>query len=235
MKFLKLPNARLCFVRPSSQPITDLLTPQETLAFQRIAAPARREDWLAGRRAAKELIRRSLLEAAGLELAPSQIEIVNDESGAPILTSPLPDRERVQGEGFPCPLGKKGAAGLGPTISLAHSAGHGLAGLTTHGSIGVDLQQIRPVRADLSERVLSEHERDQLAHYFPEHRSEGLLVFWTLKEAAIKAWRTRPAPALREIAVRLTEPGDAEICTRFQKLTACWGRWRGFIWAWAVG
>ncbi len=200
------------------------LTLEELRIYERITAPQRRHDWLAGRRAAKELIRKYFHEQTGQELALSQIEILNDVNGAPYADLPSWPPSRV-GEG----LGERFC------ISIAHSAGHGLAGLAPHGSIGVDLQRIRPVRSDLAERVLTDHERVQLAHGFTEQESEGLLVFWALKEATIKAQRTRPAPALREIAVRLTEPGHAEISVRTQRLKAQWGRWREFVWAWALG
>jgi phosphopantetheine--protein transferase-like protein len=184
-----------------------------------IKSPRRRRDWLAGRCAAKELIQSYLLETTDLTLSPSQIEISHDENEAPRVSISL-DLER-------------GTWNF--QLSIAHSAGHGLAGLCTQGPIGVDLQQIRSVRPDLMERVLSKHERAQLEQHFAGNSLEGTLVFWALKEAAIKAQKTRPAAALREIAVRLTEPGHAEILVRSQRLRAQWSRWREFIWAWAVG
>ncbi len=187
------------------------LTPREASRCAEIKSPRRRRDWLAGRCAAKALIRDYLLERAGLALACSQIEILNDENGAPRALLPL-----------------------NLAISIAHSGGHGLAGLCAQGPIGVDLQQIRSVRPDLAERVLSERERAQLDRHFARNSLEGTLVLWALKEAAIKAQRSRPAPALREVAVRLTEPGHAEILVRSQRLQAQWGRWKEFIWAWAV-
>jgi phosphopantetheinyl transferase (holo-ACP synthase) len=59
------------------------LTPREARMLAEIKSPRRRRDWLAGRCAAKELIRSYLLERAGLALARSHIEILNDENGAP--------------------------------------------------------------------------------------------------------------------------------------------------------
>jgi len=195
------------------------LTPREARMLAEIKSPRRRRDWLAGRCAAKELIQSYLLETTDLTLSPSQIEISHDENEAPRVSISL-DLER-------------GTWNF--QLSIAHSAGHGLAGLCTQGPIGVDLQQIRSVRPDLMERVLSKHERAQLEQHFAGNSLEGTLVFWALKEAAIKAQKTRPAAALREIAVRLTEPGHAEILVRSQRLRAQWSRWREFIWAWAVG
>ncbi|MCS7197999.1 MAG: 4'-phosphopantetheinyl transferase superfamily protein [Candidatus Bipolaricaulota bacterium] len=201
----------LCLVTPASLHEADWLTPREAYVLQKIRDPARRRDWLAGRLAAKKLIQDYLLEQAGVRLNLAQIEITHDKHKAPGVTSPLT---------LP--------------ISIAHSAGHGFAALVTHGSIGVDLQEIRPVRPDLAKRVLSEHERKQLTHFFAERELEGLLVFWALKEAAIKSHRTRPAPLLREIAVALMGPGRAEILVQGRIMTAQWGCWKEFIWAWAL-
>lgn len=189
------------------------LTPAELHMFERIRAQRRRQDWLAGRWAAKELIRSYFDEEAGLQLTPSQIEIKNDENRAPYLS--LTDTGMEERS----------------CISIAHSAGCGLAGLSLHGPIGVDLQQIRAVRPDLAERVLTQHERTQLAHDFAGQESEGFFVFWALKEAARKAQRTRPAAAFHDIAVKLIEPRHAEISLRTQRLKAQWGRWGELIWA----
>jgi phosphopantetheinyl transferase (holo-ACP synthase) len=222
------------------------LTPREARMLAEIKSPRRRRDWLAGRCAAKELIRSYLLERAGLALARSHIEILNDENGAPrvLLWEPVAEAtgstggsplKRAIGACFstlPSPEPADSSAGF--QLSIAHSGGHGLAGLCAHSPLGVDLQQIRPVRPDLARRVLSAHERAQLDQHFAGDSLEGTLVFWALKEAAIKVHRARPAPALCEIAVRLTEPGHAEILVRSQRLQAQWGRWKEFIWAWAV-
>ncbi|MCL6643219.1 MAG: 4'-phosphopantetheinyl transferase superfamily protein [Candidatus Bipolaricaulota bacterium] len=187
------------------------LTPREASLFAEIKSPRHQRDWLAGRCAAKELIRDYIFQITGRALACSQIEILNDENGAPRPLLPL-----------------------NLEISLAHSAGHGLAGLCAHSPLGVDLQQIRPVRSDLIRRVLSEHERAELEQHFAGNLVEGTLVFWALKEAAIKAQKERPAPALPQIAVTITAPSRAEIAVRDQRYSAQWGRWKEFIWAWAV-
>lgn len=213
---LRLPSVWLCFSVASQREVSAWLTPTETLAFQRIAAQSRRYDWLAGRLAAKEVVRCYLLEARGLEPSLAQIEVLNNEDGAPTIY--------LEGRDW----------GGSLSLSIAHSEGHGLAGLGERGSIGVDLQKIRSVRAEFSERVLSQHERDQVAHYFVEREPEGLMVFWAMKEAAVKAQRTRPAPRWHKIEVTLTEPGRAEIRVKGQKLSALWGRRGEFIWTCAL-
>ncbi len=209
---LRFPCLWLCFAAPPDE-LDVSLTPAETLALQRITAQSRRYDWLAGRLAAKELVQRYLLESRGLEPSLTQIEVFNNETGAPTIYL----------EGRDC--------GGSLSLSISHSGGHGLAGLCEKGSIGVDLQKIRSVRAEFSERVLNQRECDQLAHYFVERELEGLMVFWAMKEAAVKAQRTRPAPRFSEIGVTVIEPGRAGVCIKGKKLSARWGQRESFIWA----
>lgn len=179
--------------------LSEWLTGEELRLFGRLRSPRRQQDWLAGRLAAKELV------GTKHALPLREIEILSDADGAPQLR----------------------LSGAREALSIAHSAGHALAALgPAGGSVGVDLERIRPVREDLASRILCEGDLSSSC--------DSLLVFWTLKEAAIKALRTRPAPALREIAVKLTEPGHAEICLHDQKLIAQWGRWGEFIWACAT-
>lgn len=213
---LRFPGLWLCFAVPSPCEVSAWLTPAETLAFQRITAQSRRYDWLAGRLATKELVQRYLLESRGLEPSLTQIEVFNNETGAPIIY--------LEGRDL----------GGNLSLSISHSEGHGLAGLCAKGSIGVDLQKIRSVRAEFSERVLNQRERDQLAHYFVERELDGLMAFWAMKEAAVKAQRTRPASCWHKIEVILTKPGQAEICIKSQKLSALWGRRGEFMWASAM-
>jgi phosphopantetheinyl transferase (holo-ACP synthase) len=213
---LKLPCLCLCFAVPSQREVSDWLTPLETLALRRINAESRQQDWLAGRLAAKELVRHYLLESRGLARALSEIEIVNNQAGAPLVRLGDEDDEDTKAL----------------QISISHSAGHGLAGLCEGSSIGVDLQEIRPVGPGLSERVLSRSERAQLAQCARE--LESLIAFWALKEATIKAHRTRPSPPLHEIEVRVLETGRAQIFLKDQRLSAHWGERGRFIWACAL-
>lgn len=212
-------TTKRCFPEPSLW-----LTPEEICVFERFKTPQRRQDWLAGRWAAKELIQKYFYDEAGQELALSHIEIMNDENGAPYARVP---RTTHHLRDLRSPSLKVGT--LDFKISLAHSAGYGLAGFSPHGPIGVDLQQIRPVRPGLVERVLTEYEREKLRCYSPQHSLESFFVFWTLKEAAIKALRTRPAPPFHSIGIRLTKVVQAEIFLPQGMLLGQWHRWKDFI------
>lgn len=211
----------------ADQALSAWLTPAELSYFQKMKAESRRRDWLAGRLAAKRAIQQ-FLESYGTGIPFTQIEIINDAFGAPaarLLPNHLPPFPGREEGNSPLRFGE------GLTISISHSEGHGLAGLSEKSCIGVDLQKIRVVGPRLMECVLSERERDQLANHFAKSHNEGLIVFWAVKEAAVKAQRTRPAPRFHEIEVLLTGPGQAKIFVKGQKLSARWGRHGDFIWA----
>ena len=72
--------------------------------------------------------------------------------------------------------------------------------------MGIDIQQIRPVHPNLAARILTEGEQAQAGS-----TEENIVLFWALKEAAIKARRLAWNRALKEIAVTLTIDGMAEI------------------------
>ena len=92
------------------------------------------------------------------------------------------------------------------TVSLSHSAGLGAASwawAASEGSVGVDAQHIRPAHPGLAARALTPASRRRR----PEC-PDGLLLFWALKEAAIKARRQAWGRPLRDITVTLDAPGD---------------------------
>ena len=195
---------RTTIVRPewvTSQNSAHWLTEPETTVYNTWRSSKRRVEWLAGRLAAKSLIQ--------------------DTFGAAPLTFAI-GRE---GDA-PCILGDK----VPPvTLSLSHSHGLGAATLSDsrqEGSAGIDAQRIRPVHPGLCARVFTPGERRQVADRFGvEDDPAGMLLFWALKEAAIKARRIAWGRSLREIAVRLTDEGQAAIqMTGEPPLTAAYER-----------
>ena len=124
-------------------------------------------------------------------------------------------REMYGTEPLVCQVGRKGVAPVmqgecpaGLSLSLSHSGGLGAASLcaAAAGTVGVDAQQIRPVHRGLAARVFSAEEQAQVGEM-----PDGLLLLWALKEAAIKARRLPWGHALRDLQVRLTGLGRAEI------------------------
>ena len=163
------------------------LTERELVIFRHWLSQTRQSEWLAGRLAAKRL----LWEEE--KIAPLSWSIGRD-GVAPAIDG--------------CDL---------PTIllSLSHSHGAGAATLSdsrTEGSAGIDFQRIRPVHPGLCARVFTQNERDQIAARFgSESSTEGMLLLWALKEAAIKARRLPWGRSLQSVEVRLLSTGTSEI------------------------
>lgn len=157
------------------------LTSWEQERGQSFSSMRRRADWLAGRLAVKKLLWEQW------DIAPLSCEVGTD-GVAPVLA------------GLRMPA---------VNISLSHCAERGAASWehNAQGTVGVDIQQVRPVHRHLAGRILSSGERGQDA----DADVTRLLLFWALKEAAIKACRRPYRRALREIAVTLRMDGTASI------------------------
>ncbi len=164
----------------AAQNPADWLMPGERAVWESWLSPKRRAEWLAGRLAVKELLR----ETYGTD--PLTCWVAR-EGVAPVV---------------------RGQCASSLSLSLSHSGGLGAASVcaAAEGTVGVDVQRIRPVHRGLAARVLSGEERAQA-----EGQTDGLLLLWALKEAAIKARRLPWGRALRDLEVRLTEPGRAVI------------------------
>lgn len=183
------------------------LTPDEMAVCAEAGSERRRLDKLAGRLAVKRLIG----ETFGI--APAAYTVASDGL-APIL-KPLPGEPPIH-----------------ITISLSHSAGLGAASWAwaeTQGSVGVDAQHIRPVKAGLEARAFTGEEREHAAQV-----PEGTLLIWALKEAAIKARRQTWGRALREVVVTLDQPmaqaGTAAIAVSGEPPMAAWYARQGEWW-----
>ncbi len=165
----------------------DWLSEAEQAVYGGWRSETRRTEWLAGRLAAKRLLR--------------------DELGT------LPLSWAVERDGVAPALG--GLHLPDTRLSLSHSGGWGaatLSDLRAEGSAGIDIQRIRPVHPGLCARVFSPDEREQIAaHFGAENSADGMLLLWALKEAAIKARRLPWVQSLQSIEVRLTGAGEGEI------------------------
>ncbi len=171
----------------ADQSLSAWLTPSEQAVLEDWRSETRRSEWLAGRMAAKRL----LLDDLGI---------------APLSWSVGRDGVAPSCDGLSLP---------GLQLSLSHSSGKGAATLSDsqmEGSAGVDIQRIRPVHPGLCARVFTPGERKQIAERFStEGSADGMLLFWALKEAAIKARRLRWGGALKSIEVRLAGDGKSEV------------------------
>lgn len=182
------------------------LTPWELTTLASWSSDKRRREWLAGRLAAKRLMG----EEFGLS---PRAYAIGREGVAPCLT------------GQDCP----------PIIlSLSHGDGLGAASWSAaqaEGTVGIDIQQVRPVHAGLCARVFTSEEQAQIrVRWGASDSQEGLLLFWAVKEAALKTRRAPWGRPLREIVVTQTGqgtasvqmPGEPQITAAFLFLNGAW-------------
>lgn len=143
--------------------LESLLSPQEQHELERMTIPQRRDEWLASRWLAKQLIRQTVKipdEEIGI------IEIKKDFSGKPWVM--------VSGEPF-------------GSISLSHSGGAVLAGFSQNEAdiFGCDLEKITSHSEAFLEDYFTTGEQSWLADSEDLPRDSSLL--WSIKEAAMKA------------------------------------------------
>jgi phosphopantetheinyl transferase/acyl carrier protein len=140
------------------------------------AVEKRRQEWLMGRCVAKEAVRSLLVRNLDLHVPLTEIDIVPDSYGRP-LVSVAPGRAATVRER------------LRPSLSIAHSHGTAvaLAVLDPGARVGIDLESLTRRREDFESIAFSPDERSLLAALAPELRREWALRMWCAKEAVGKA------------------------------------------------
>jgi phosphopantetheinyl transferase (holo-ACP synthase) len=136
--------------------------PVQTLASCTVA---RRLDWIAGRRAAKDAV------ATHCAVSPAKVRVINRPGAAPIA---LFQSEDACWSTLPL------------SISISHHDGHGLAAVVdSPARVGVDLARVGEIEP--------EHHRYFLApSEWPIAERIGATAVWALKEAAWKALSLSP-------------------------------------------
>lgn len=148
----------------------------------------RRTEWLFGRAAAKDAVRRLLQERDGRAIFPADIEICQNADGRPFA--------RLVGSGDQAIM---------PSISIAHSDGRAvaLAGWCAEGGRpGIDIERIRPREEAFQEIAFSQDERALLAAFSGSARDEWIARLWCAKEAAAKALGKGLAEGPRSLQAR---------------------------------
>jgi len=159
------------------------LSSREQTDWRTLAHPVRRTEWLGARVCLKSLV----IGRVDPICNPRELTIEKDNRGRPWLcTDPL--RQFVVGH-----------------CSLAHAATAAGAAWTSHPRvrIGIDVEQITPRLQRAAGAFRSP--RDSSLVRRPE--LEQLAVWWTLKEAASKAWGQGLGAGLAEIDCAETVPG----------------------------
>jgi 4'-phosphopantetheinyl transferase len=190
---------RLRFVSPSTveralstRAVARLLSERELELFGQLEPNRRKRDWLAGRLAAKAIIRDALRYKGGVAPAHSAVTVLNDGDGAPYVV--FDDRPDLGGE-F--------------NVSIAHHDGFAVAALAHTarcGFVGVDLEWDRPLADRLMRRVLTDGERQRLGS---GERSQAPpnMALWSLKEAVLKASRDATRISMRHVDLSWNQHG----------------------------
>jgi phosphopantetheinyl transferase len=91
--------------------------------------------------------------------------------------------------------------GAGLSISIAHSGSMAVAAVRP-GSIGIDVEVVRPRRPDLHRFMLSEDEYP-LLDALPCDRTEAVILCWSIKESVLKARRSglRLSPSELDLSI----------------------------------
>jgi 4'-phosphopantetheinyl transferase len=112
-------------------------------------------------------------------------------------------------------------------FNTSHAADLALVAVSGAGPIGVDVEHIRPLTADLlglAQQHFTLAERGELAALAPNQQLAAFFRGWTRKEAIIKALGTGLSIQLEQLEVGLGEPSSAQlICPcRNSPATAGW-------------
>ena len=171
-----------------------VLTQNEREDFiQMGGAPLRRLEWLFGRTAAKEAVRRLLLNNFRLHEPSADIAIWKDELGKP---HPLGDW--LQQISSPIDL------------SIAHTGGLIIGGATTVGHLGFDVESTsRDLTEDFLRGVFTLEEQE-----LATRSGDGpiaILRFWCAKEAISKALGTGIRFAPTDLRVRTADPATGQL------------------------
>ncbi len=159
----------------------------------------RRHEWLLGRAAAKDAVRRLLASRFGLAVAAADVEILPDAHGRPEVHGAWRDR-----------------LGLRPVVSIAHSGGLAvaLAALDGRSLVGIDIEQLSRRTDGYATLAFAPHERQLVSALDDETRREWHLRMWCAKEAVGKALGRGLAPGLG--AMQVTEARLADGAVRLK-------------------
>jgi phosphopantetheinyl transferase len=130
------------------------------------ASPKRRLEWLQGRIAAKDAVRLLVANSTGRLLCPADVQIDSDERGRPTVT--VPDQDAV-------------------AVTIAHTAEVAVALAGFEDGLGVDIEAIDAMSAEVGRAAFSPTELSVLDQLPGGERDERLTRGWCAKEALGKA------------------------------------------------
>lgn len=150
-----------------------ILSESELKRYKSFSSAERKKEFMAGRYLVKKM-------ASGTGLDSDKLNINKDEEGKPVA--------KYQGKAY--------------YLSISHSEGEIMCGLSADISIGVDIEPAgRQITTELRSRIMSDDELKTL-------QGVNTLRVWTMKEALLKLHGKKLDSSLRECVIN---PGDLDI------------------------
>ncbi|MCA9358977.1 4'-phosphopantetheinyl transferase superfamily protein [Candidatus Kaiserbacteria bacterium] len=156
-------------------PVDSFLSAYEISLYDLVVA-SKKDEWLAGRKAAKKCIVR-ILNSHGHKTEQKDIEIRNDDKGVPFFTlTESTDSLLI-------------AMVNGYTSSISHCEGFAVASVmdSSEGGLGVDIEKIQKFKTGTVEAFMNKQEYDEYVKLEPLEQNKWATVVWSLKEAYLKA------------------------------------------------
>ena len=181
-----------------------VLSEKERADFRRMpGSAARRTEWLFGRIAAKEAVRRFLKDYHQARWSYADVTIFADDMGKPYAVGAWMDQ-------LPGKL----------DIDIAHTAQFVIGLAAANARVGVDVESIaRDLSQEFTDGVFMPDELE-LAARAAGSTSQAIIRFWCAKEAVSKALGTGIRYSPREMVVSSYDPDGGKLVMR---LTGAWG------------
>lgn len=161
---------------------------------------SRRQEWLHGRIAAKDAVRKCLLARYGRKLGASDIRIESDEAGKP----------------SPQGMWRK-HCGAQMDISITHTPGFAIAAAAPNASLGIDIEiRGRTISEEFASSAFSQLEQEIAAESGDGETT--LFRFWCAKEALSKALGTGLRYGPRDLCARAFDQTTGKVEMEATKL-----------------
>jgi phosphopantetheinyl transferase len=153
-------------------------------------------DWQRGRKAAKQAVMRLVWDQTGVELAPSEVEIVPGQWGQP----------RVEGDWAR-------SLNVSPVVSISHSGDTAVALAAAGPStlVGIDLELAERTAHGVREIVFQAAECNMIDALDPALQQEWVLRLWCAKEAVGKALGRGFSAGFKALEVTQFEPHSGTV------------------------
>ena len=181
-----------------------VLGAKERSDFRRMpGSAARRTEWLFGRIAAKEAVRRFLKDYHQARWSYADVTIFADDMGKPYAVGAWMDQLRAKLD-----------------IAIAHTSQFVIGLAAANARVGVDVESVgRDLSKEFTDGVFMPDELE-LAAKAAGSTSQAIIRFWCAKEAVSKALGTGIRYSPREMVVSGYEPDAGRLSMR---LTGAWG------------